>query len=243
MPKIHHGFWLHLAFLVVFSGGVALAQAPVTDDTFVSSAVPNANNGTSPSMVVQAPAGWSFLKFDLSQLPAGTTSSSVTKATVKLYTTAVTAQGSFDVFRVDSVWAENTLTYSNTTAPYKSSLALTLTPVTTGNCGATPVQCVTTQSKYVIVDVTSIVKQWIDFKNSVGGFANNGIAFKPTASSTISVTFETKESTTTSHDSDLNIVLASGSGSGVASVTASSPLANTGIGLQIQHKCSVALVR
>src|SRR5882672_5587097 len=117
MRKLRHGSCVCLAFLAVLSS-VALAQAPVTDDTFVSSATPNTNSGTSPSLVVQTPGGWSFIKFDLSQLPAGTTSGSVSKATVKLYTTAVTAQGSFDLFRVDSAWAENTLTYSNTTTPY-----------------------------------------------------------------------------------------------------------------------------
>src|SRR5438477_9004118 len=123
MPKLRCGSCVCLILIAGLSS-IALAQAPVTDDTFVSSATPNTNNGTSPSMVVQAPGGWSFIKFDLTQLPAGTTSGSVSKATVKLYATAVTAQGSFDVFRVDSAWAENTLTYSNTTTPYKSALAL-----------------------------------------------------------------------------------------------------------------------
>ena len=123
-----------------------------------------------------------------------------------MYVTAATAQGAFDVFRVDSTWKEANLTYSNSTAPNQSAQALVLTPITTGTCSGTPVQCVTTTSKYVIVDVTSIVKDWLNFQNGVGGsHANNGIAFRPSSGSSISVTFESKESTTTGHDSALEI--------------------------------------
>jgi len=184
----------------------ALAQAPVSDDTFVTSASPSSTNGSSPSLVVQAPGGWTFIKLDLSRIPAGTQASAVSKATLKLYVTAATAQGAFDVFRVDSTWKEATLTYSNSTAPNQSAQSLVLTPISTGTCSGTPVQCVTTTSKYVIVDVTTIVKDWINFQNGVASaHANNGIAFKPSSGSSISVTFESKESTTTGHDSDLEI--------------------------------------
>ena len=81
-----------------------------------------------------------------------------------------------------------------------------MTLISTGTCSGTPVQCATTTSKYVIVDVTNIVKDWLNFQNGVGGaHANNGIAFKPSSGSSISVTFESKESTTTSHDTDLEV--------------------------------------
>ena len=45
-----------------------------------------------------------LIKFDLSRLPAVTTSSQVTKATVKLYTSAVAGQGAFDLYRIDGTW-------------------------------------------------------------------------------------------------------------------------------------------
>src|SRR5689334_7147318 len=205
MARIFRGMWTRLIFVFALVAS-ALAQAPVSDDTFVTSASPSSTNGSSPSLVVQAPGGWTFIKLDLSRIPAGTQASAVSKATLKLYVTAATAQGAFDVFRADSTWKEANLTYSNSTAPNQSAQALVLTPITIGTCSGTPVQCVTTTSKYVIVDVTSIVKDWLNFQNGVGGsHANNGIALKPSSGSSISVTFESKESTTTGHDSDLEI--------------------------------------
>src|SRR5436190_4631710 len=205
MARIFRGMWTRLIFVFALAA-TALAQSPVSDDTFVTSASPSSTNGSSPSLVVQAPAGWTFIKLDLSRIPAGTQASAVSKATLKLYVTAATAQGAFDVFRVDSTWKEANLTYSNSTAPNQSAQSLVLTPISTGTCSGTPVQCVTTTSKYVIVDVTNIVKDWINFQNGVGGaHANNGIAFKPSSGSSISATFESKESTTTGHDSDLEI--------------------------------------
>jgi len=205
MTLSFRGLWTRLIFVFALAA-TALAQSPVSDDTFVTSASPSSTNGSSPSLVVQTPAGWTFIKLDLSRIPAGTQASAVSKATLKLYVTAATAQGAFDVFRVDTTWKEGTLTYSNSTAPNQSAQALVLTPITTGTCSGTAVQCVTTTSKYVIVDVTSIVKDWLNFQNGVGGsHANNGIAFRPSSGSSISATFESKESTTTGHDSDLEI--------------------------------------
>jgi hypothetical protein len=205
MARTFRGMWTRLIFVFALAA-TALAQSPVSDDTFVTSASPSSTNGSSPSLVVQAPAGWTFIKLDLSRIPAGTQASAVSKATLKLYVTAATAQGAFDVFRVDSTWKEANLTYSNSTLPNQSAQALVLTPISTGTCSGTPVQCVTTSSKYVIVDVTNIVKDWLNFQNGVGGaHANNGIAFKPSSGSSISVTFESKESTTTSHDTDLEV--------------------------------------
>ena len=119
MARTFRGMWARLIFVFTIAA-TALAQSPVTDDTFVSSASPSSTNGSSPSLVVQAPAGWTFIKVDLSRIPAGTQASAVSKATLKLYVTAATPQGAFDVFRVDTTWKEANLTYSNSTAPNQS---------------------------------------------------------------------------------------------------------------------------
>src|SRR5438309_1906690 len=73
--------------------------------------------------------------------------------------------------------------------------------ITAGAAACPGVQCVNTASKYVQVDITSLVQDWL-----AGGHANNGLALKPNAT-TISVTFEGKESTTTSHAPELDVVL------------------------------------
>ena len=193
MAKIHQALWFRFLLLTILSS-MAWAQLPVTDDTYVSSAAPTTNNGNSPSLVVQKSSnGTTLIKLDLSQLTAaGVSSTAVSKATLKLYTSAVTGQGTFDLYRIDSSWAEGTVTYNTSPA-----MAL----ITAGAAACPGVQCVNTASKYVQVDITSLVQDWL-----AGGHANNGLALKPNAT-TISVTFEGKESTTTSHAPELDVVL------------------------------------
>src|SRR5438552_10152001 len=92
----------------------AFAQSPVSDDTYVSSATPTTNNGNSPSLVVQKSSnGTTLIKLDLTQLQAaGVQSNAVSKAYLKLYTSAVTGQGTLDLYQVTSSWVEGTVTYN-----------------------------------------------------------------------------------------------------------------------------------
>ena len=64
---------------------VALAQAPVTDDTFVTQTSADSNFGNQGTLAVQAGAQptYTYVRFNLSQVPAGST---VTKATLRLFT-------------------------------------------------------------------------------------------------------------------------------------------------------------
>jgi hypothetical protein len=226
MPRTYRVLCVCVALIALVDVS-AHAQAPIADDAYVSSASPSTVNGTNPSLVVQAPSGWTLIKFDLSRLPAVTTSSQVSKATVKLYTSAVAGQGAFDLYRIDGAWKESTITYSSSTLPFQSALTLPMSLVNAGTACPSTNQCVTTASKYVIVDVTSIVKDWLDSRNGIpGAHPNNGIAFKPSSGSSISVTFESKESTTTSHDPELNIVLMPASF--VSTLTTTAPIGNTG---------------
>ncbi len=59
----------------------AVAQAPPSADTFISSVTPKINYGVSPILVVQ-PDATTFIKLDLSTLPAN---ASVSKATLRLH--------------------------------------------------------------------------------------------------------------------------------------------------------------
>src|SRR5205823_970312 len=115
----------------------------------------------------------------------------VNKAYLKLYTSAVTGQGTFDLYQVTSSWAEGTVTYN--TIP---SMML----VTVGTTCPSGIQCVNTASKYVQVDITTLLQGWL-----AAPATNFGLALKPNAT-TISVTFEGKESTTTSHAPELDVV-------------------------------------
>src|SRR5919108_2912708 len=90
MARIHQALWFRLLLLTILSS-MAWAQLPVTDDAYVSSAQPTTNNGNSPSLVVQQSSnGTTLIKIDISQLQAaGVQSSAISRATLKLYTTAV----------------------------------------------------------------------------------------------------------------------------------------------------------
>ena len=196
MARIDRTIVFRFLLLTVLSS-TAWAQSPVTDDTYIVSGS-STIQGTNPSLQVASPSTSSLLKFDLSGLPAGTTGAQVLKATVKLYVTTVALPGNLDVCLVNTSWSEKTLIYSSRPTLFNIP-ALTNVPISTA-------------SKYVILDITPIVQGWLNAPAT-----NLGIAILPSASapcswsttpSSVSVVFDSKESTTSSHDAGLNIVLA-----------------------------------
>src|SRR5690348_16672439 len=198
--------------LVLLLSPQSFAQAPTKDDTYVTGASPSTNNGSATSLVVQAGGSpsYTYIRFDLSRIPtagaAGTiTSAMVQKATLRLFVTAVTAAGPFDVFEMGGNnstqnWAEGTITYSS-----QSSYTL-FKPLASGIQVSYPTP--NSKNQYIIVDVTQAVKDWLDCLNNgcTSGQYNNGIVLKPSSGSSISATFSSKEDTTASHDPELNIV-------------------------------------
>src|SRR5207245_2616536 len=140
-----------------------------------------------------------FIKFDLSTLPSGTKGANVKKATLKLFVGSVSAIGSFDVQRVTGTWTEGTIKYSNT--PGFASLGLL--PVVLGT---------TDVNDYKTVDITDLVKAWLDSDCSIVSTfptcaPNNGIALVPVATSGLNVALNSKENANTSHDPALEITL------------------------------------
>jgi F5/8 type C domain-containing protein/collagen triple helix repeat protein/carbohydrate binding protein with CBM5/12 domain len=159
------------------------------------------------------------MKFNLSQVPAG---SSVTKATLRLFVTAVTAAGAFDVRVANGPWSESTLTWDNQPGAG---------PLVVGGSCANPIpatadptqpQCITTGqiNGYVIVDITSQVQAWITNPTS-----NFGIVLVPTSGYSTSVAFDSKESSATSHDPTLDIMV-----TGVAGSAATVAIGSTNTG-------------
>src|SRR5437868_11977876 len=192
MTKIFRALWLSV--VVTTLCGIALAQLPVTDDSYVTSAQPTTNNGNSTSLVVQkASNGTALIRIDVSQLTgAGILPGQVSKAYLKVYATAVTGQGTFDLYKITSSCAEGTVTYNTTPS---------MTSVTSGTTCPSGAQCIGAASKYFVFDITSLVQGWITAPAS-----NFGLALKPNAT-TISATLESKESTTTSHAPEVDVVL------------------------------------
>jgi len=105
----------------------AWPQLTVTDDTYVSGATPTTANGSSTALVVQGGTGpsYTFMKFDLRSLTqSGVTGTEVQKAYLKVYVSAVTAAGGFNVAQVNGAWSETALTYGSSCATVTSGCYL-----------------------------------------------------------------------------------------------------------------------
>ncbi len=180
--------------ILTFLPGLSFAQqAILTDDAFTSSASGAKNFGKQVNLLVQGAAGSSlekrsFLKFDLSVLPAGATGSNVGTATLRLFVNKVAKAGSFDVMRVIGDWNEQTIT--DNAAPALGSVEADGVSVEAGDV-----------QSFIKVDLTNLVKDWVD-----GVAVNHGIAIVPNTEGA-DVSFDSKENKTSSHEASLNIAL------------------------------------
>lgn len=168
----------------------ANAEGALMRDTFVTSSSPYLNFGNLPNLNV-APGSLALLSFDL-LLPAGTSASQVTKATLLLYVNRVGTAGHVEAQPVLSTWDETSATWANA-------------PVT-GGFGSGISFAVSTAQQTIAVDVTSIVKGWVTNPGS-----NFGLALVPSAATPNTVAyFDAKENTGTGRVARLDILLAGG---------------------------------
>ena len=170
-----------------FPGVASGEEAFLTDDATLIAAQPTGAKGWSQTTLrVIGPAGdravkETFLKFDLSTLPPGITGSNIVKATLVLGVDKVVGNGSFDVATVGGTWNESTVSWA--TAPPIIGVEVT---------GVVPAQ-----NQFVTVDLTELVKDWVD-----GVIGNNGIALVPNGSR-VNVEFDSKENRRTGHQARL----------------------------------------
>jgi Collagen triple helix repeat (20 copies) len=168
------------------------AQAPPSQDTFVSSATPKVNYGSGISLVV-GPGTTSYVQFNLAGIPTGAT---VSKATLRLYVDAVATKGSFDVYQVNGGWKENTLTFV-TPPPLLGPSATNNVPVTLAPASV---------NQFVLVDITALAQGWLN-----GSIPNNGVALALTSAAG-TFAFDSKESLLTANGPELLVSFASSTG-------------------------------
>ncbi len=183
---------LRVLAVSVIAAQLAAAQIPATDDSYTASSSPGSNYGTQPSLSVIGPGVNSYIRFDLTALPARLTRSNISKATLRLNINGVTTSATFDVYLVTSSWTEGAITFSK--------------PPTLDTKVASAVMITTSKRNFIDVDVTSAVQAWL---NSPTPSPNYGIALVPSSGSSISVSFDSKENTSTSHDPELSASLIS----------------------------------
>jgi hypothetical protein len=176
-------------------GGLAVPAAAVmarlSDDAHISQAARTANFGAAPTLLVQGPgptATHAYVRFDLTTLPAGTRGPDIARAVLRLWVAKVTRGGMFDVHSVRGGWSEEALTAAN--APGRGRDELIGIPVSPQD-----------RSRFVVVDVTELVQEWLDRT-----LENNGLVLMPNAGG-VAVEFDSKENTATSHEPRLEITL------------------------------------
>ena len=153
---------------------------PVIADTYLAATAV----GTSETININS-TNTALFNFDLSTLPVGISSADISKASLVVFVKTVPTPGKLQVSPVTSTWTENTV--NTATAP---SVGLAL---------ATSAQLVYT-NRYYAVDVTQLVKNWLDAPSS-----NKGLALDPEGQA--SLTLDSKEATKTSHSAYIDVVL------------------------------------
>jgi hypothetical protein len=196
--------WTSLLWLIGLMAApcASFAQSPLTDDA-------DSQKGTTSNLTLSASSNV-YLKFKItSTLPANTPGASVAKATIKLYVGAVNSSGSVDVYQLVSDWSETTVASA---PPVLGNLLQAGLPVQSDQAG-----------KFLVVDVTAAVRQWLGGDGlGSGGAPNDGVAL--VARDGASLTLDSKENSQTSHEAQLAIQLADLTNGTVTSLSASSPL-------------------
>lgn len=183
----------------------AMAQnVPLVQDSYV---IPGngVNFGSATTMNVGGPnSAQALAQFDLTALPAGTTSAQIAKATLTLFLNKVGAAGTVNISVANGGWTEFGVTGNN--APVAAA------SVASGVLASTA-------SEYITVDATAAVQAWLT------ATTNSGFIITPN-DGVVNVAFDTKESATTSHPATLTIVLASSGARGATGATG--PTGTTG---------------
>jgi Collagen triple helix repeat (20 copies)/Stigma-specific protein, Stig1 len=163
-----------------------LAQQTPSADAYTNTASPTTNFGTAGTLNVEGPSQTTYIRFDLSSIPAGYTSANIAKASLKLYVNSVAKGGSFNVDFVNGAWSEKTITAD--LSPALGNTIVSSVPVTAASHG-----------DYIIIDITSALDAWLN-----GTQTNDGIAL--VANGALNCSFDSKENATTSHPPELDIV-------------------------------------
>jgi len=178
-----------LLFLPAIAGAVEIVPA---DDAHVEIGS-TGTNGAKEFLAVKNGKFITYIRVNLAQLPAGVTSDNVSQAKLKLFVNKVNTSGSFGVrYVLPGAWTEGGINANN--APGFSP-ALVDPPLQT-------VSAAGTFNEYIVIDVTSMVKDWLN-----GTVANNGFGLTPQG--TVDIEFDSKEKTATSHDPRLEVTLVS----------------------------------
>jgi hypothetical protein len=175
--------------LVVSAPAVMWAQSlTVQQDSFYAPGSAS-NYGTLPTIDVGGATQFcGLVQFDLSVLPNGTAGAQVSRATLSLFVDKVGAPGVVNIDVANYPWTE--IAVNGINPPAAGAAILDGISIGTASAGS-----------YLTVDVTQAVKNWLDHLAQ-----NNGFLISP-GNPAVSVFFDSKENTSTSHPASLSITL------------------------------------
>lgn len=172
--------------LAAFQAAVWAQSVPLLGDAYIIPGSASSLGGTVAVNVGGTSGFQGLFLFDLSKLPAGTTASSVGSASLRLFVNKVSAAGSINVYGATASWSESTVN------------GLPGGPLP-GSFVAGPIG-VSVAGTYVSIPITGQLQAWLN------GAPNNGLLIQATASTT-SLSFDSKENTSTSHPAAIDVVL------------------------------------
>lgn len=181
---------------------------PVTMDATLNSAKPSASNGKAAKLVVDAKQS-ALLSFSYTSLPASVTGKQVGKATLRLWvgTAKIENTDQLEIYTLNANWTENAVTDATVNVKSNGLLydSLSLAGVTPGN--------------WLEIDVTQAVKDHLDSGN---GNQPAALAILPSATNLAaksSISFDSKENTTTSHPAYIDLQLSESGAVGATGAT------------------------
>lgn len=190
------------ALLVLSTIGLTGAKADgatgiLAADTFIGD---GAAHGTEGSLTVDATRS-ALLRFSLSALPKNLTAADIEYAQLVIFPSVVGARGAVDVTVVapeTTPWVENTVR---------------LPPPLTTTIAQNTVFLPSFVNRYVSINVTALVRAWLapPFAG-VWPYANNGVLVSARAGTGISLSFDSKENSSTSHPAALEITIRKNAG-------------------------------
>lgn len=168
----------------------AWSSPTLVSDSYVSTPfVPGIRHGAAPDLLVSK-TNTALLQFSMARsLPTGIIAADINKATLKVFISKVNTAGSLTVRPVAQPWKESTVPVHGT-PPVLSALKKTFR-ITRALKG-----------RWVLLDVTDMVKDWATIPIS-----NRGLALTVEGASLLNIVIDSKENTETSHEAVLDVVL------------------------------------
>jgi hypothetical protein len=174
-------------------------DAVLTDDTTVPLTGHSTNTGAKPKLSIDADHN-ALVKFDLTSLPPGTTSTNVKSATLTVFVDSVTlpkpvTSSTVNLLQVSGTWSELEAPGGLSFSSMIEGVALTREA----------------KGNFVRFDVTALVKGWISGTVDNDGFALAAAGATPRG---VMVALDSKENPATSHEAALDIELDAHAGAG-----------------------------